>query len=69
MVARTDSIHEFNIHHPDTLKKFMTKGVRDCITPGNKETDEYFLTQDEIVQIHLKDRERKKECTCFADVG
>jgi len=68
VVARTDSIHEFNVHHPDTIEEYLPIGLKDCITPGNRETDEYFLTSNEIVQIHLRDRERKPECTCFAEV-
>jgi len=66
VVARTDSIYEFNVHHPDTLDDYLPNGVKNCITPGNKITDEYFLTANEIVQVHLRDRERKPECACFA---
>lgn len=65
IVARTDSIFAFSVHHPDTLKDYLPKGVEDCITPGNNESDRYFLKDDEFVQLHLRDRERKVECTCF----
>lgn len=65
IVARTDSIYAFSVHHPDTLKYYLPKGVDDCITPGNEESDRYFLKDDEFVQLHLRDRERKVECTCF----
>ena len=44
------------------------KGIEDCITPGNKENDRYFLKSDEFVQLHLRNRLRKDECVCFADV-
>lgn len=65
IVARTDSIYSFSVHHPDTLKDYLPKGVEDCITPGNEESDRYFLKENEFVQLHLRDRERKAECTCF----
>lgn len=65
IVARSDSIASFSVHHPDTLSEYLIDGLQDCITPGNKETDRYFLKEDEFVQLHLRDRERKKECTCF----
>jgi hypothetical protein len=65
IVARTDAIYAFSVHHPDTLPDYLPDGLEDCITPGNKETDQYFLKEDEFVQLHLRDRERKKECTCF----
>jgi hypothetical protein len=65
IVARTDSIYAFSVHHPDTLSEYLLDGLQDCITPGNKVTDQYFLKEDEFVQIHLRDRERKKECICF----
>jgi len=68
IVARTDSIYEFNVHHPDTDEDFLPTGLKSCITPGNEETDEYFLTESEIVQVHLRDRERKPECACFAEI-
>lgn len=67
IVARTDSIYAFSVHHPDTLSAYVPPGVQDCITPDNKESDRYFLKDSEFVQLHLRDRERKAECTCFAD--
>ncbi|GFH46288.1 hypothetical protein CTEN210_02762 [Chaetoceros tenuissimus] len=33
IVARSDSIHAFSVHHPDTLPKYLPEGVEDCITP------------------------------------
>ena len=65
IVARTDSIYAFSVHHPDTLSKYLPQGIEDCITSGNKEDDRYFLKESEFVQLHLRDRERKPECTCF----
>ena len=65
IVARTDSIWEFNVHHPDTNELYVPKGINDCVTAGNIENDRYFLKSDEIVQLHLRDRLRKDECTCF----
>jgi len=67
VVARTDSIYAFSVHHPDTLPGYLPKGVEDCITNGNKETDRYFLKESEFVQLHLRNRERKPECTCFVN--
>lgn len=67
IVARTDSIFAFNVHHPDTLPKYVPTGVEDCITPGNKRDNRYFLTETEFVQLHLRDRQRKEECTCFVN--
>ena len=67
VVARTDSIYAFSVHHPDTLPGYLPKGVEDCITAGNMETDRYFLKESEFVQLHLRDRERKPECTCFVN--
>jgi len=67
IVARTDSIYAFSVHHPDTLSEYLPEGVEDCITPGNKETDRYFLKESEFVQLHLRDRERKPECACFGN--
>ena len=67
IVARTDSIYAFSVHHPDTLPEYLPEGLDDCIAPGNKENDRYFLTANEFVQLHLRDRERKAECTCFVN--
>ena len=67
IVARTDSIYALSVHHPDTLPGYLPKGVEDCITKGNKETDRYFLKASEFVQLHLRNRERKPECACFAN--
>ena len=69
IVARTDSIYAFSVHHPDTLPGYLPKGVVDCITPGNKEDDRYFLKESEFVQLHLRDRQRKAECACFMNQG
>ena len=67
IVARTDSIHSFSIHHPDTLPDYLPGGVEDCITPGNAINSRYFLGEDEFVQVHLRDRERKPESACFVN--
>ena len=68
IVARTDSIYAFSVHHPDTLPEYLPRGVEDCITPGNREDDVYFLrAESEFVQLHLRDRERKVECACFVN--
>ena len=67
IVARSDSIYAFNVHHPDTLKQYLPEGVEDCITPNNAITPRYFLSEDEFVQLHLRDRERKAECACFVN--
>ena len=69
IVARTDSILAMSVHHPDTDTKYAPEGVQDCITPGNKENDRYFLRADEFIQLHLRNRLRKDECVCFADVS
>lgn len=68
IVARTDSILAMSVHHPDTDTKYTPEGIEDCITPGNKENDRYFLKSNEFVQLHLRNRLRKDECVCFADV-
>jgi len=65
IVARTDSIWAMSVHHPDTDMNFVPDGVEDCITPGNKENDRYFLKPDEFVQLHLRNRLRKDECVCL----
>ena len=79
IVARTDSVYAFNVHHPDTLPDYLPEGVKVCIIRGgwnrqkaaldNGTIDEYapgyFLGEDEFVQLHLRDRERKTECACF----
>lgn len=67
IVARTDSIYSFSIHHPETLPEYLPEGLDDCVSWGNKENDRYFLTANEFVQLHLRDRERKAECTCFVN--
>lgn len=67
IVARTDSIYAFSVHHPDTLVGYAPEGVDDCITPRNTDTDRYFLKESEFVQIHLRNRQRKPECACFAN--
>ena len=82
IVARTDSVYAFNVHHPDTLAEYLPEGVKDCMPPrvgfgwdklasliDNGTIEEfvpgYFLGEDEFVQLHLRDRERKAECACF----
>jgi len=67
IVARTDSIFAFSVHHPDTLTAFTPRGIEDCISSGNIENDRYFLKESEFVQLHLRDRERKPECSCFVN--
>lgn len=67
IIARTDSVYAFSVHHPDTLAGYLPEGVEDCITPGNAVTPRYFLGEDEFVQLHLRDRERKTECACFSN--
>mmetsp|Transcript_11741 Transcript_11741/g.17821 ORF Transcript_11741/g.17821 Transcript_11741/m.17821 type:complete len:704 (+) Transcript_11741:189-2300(+) len=69
IVARSDSILAMSVHHPDTDIEYAPEGVEDCITPGNKRTDRYFLKTDEFIQLHLRNRLRKDECVCFADVN
>jgi len=68
IAVRADSIFEFNVHHPDTLREYLLQGVQDCIMPGNEETKEYFFGHEEVVQIHLRNRKRKAVCTCFTEV-
>jgi hypothetical protein len=67
IVARTDSILAMSVHHPDTDIDYIPEGVEDCVTPGNKENDRYFLKSSEFVQLHLRNRLRKDECVCFAN--
>jgi len=64
IVARTDSIYELNVHHPDTLADYVVPGVRDCISPGDQDPEDYFFNADELVQVHLRNRLRKEECSC-----
>jgi len=66
-VGRTDAIYAYSVHHPDTLEGYAPIGVDDCISPGNTWSERYYLLESEMVQIHLRDRERKKECTCFVN--
>jgi len=77
IVARTDSVYAFNVHHPDTLADYLPEGVEDCIFPHNftmlqvglsdniPSAERYVLGEDEFVQVHLRDRQRKAECACF----
>ncbi|GFH60250.1 hypothetical protein CTEN210_16726 [Chaetoceros tenuissimus] len=65
IVARSDSIYAFSVHHPDTLPEYLPEGVEDCITPPQIISDRYYIGEDEFVQLHLRDRERKAECACF----
>ncbi|KAL7550701.1 hypothetical protein ACHAWF_013925 [Thalassiosira exigua] len=80
IVARTDSIYSFSIHHPETLSTYLPKGVEDCINSSgghhfvlpqhrDKETDRYFVSEEEFVELHLRDRQRKQECSCFVNQG
>ncbi len=65
IVGRTDSIYAFNIHHPDTLPEYLPKGVENCINIGSMNfTPPYPLEEDEVVQLHLRNRQRKAECSC-----
>jgi hypothetical protein len=79
IVARTDSVYAFSVHHPDTLVDYLPEGVEDCIPQSTFEDQKamledsntyesvsrYYLGEDEFVQLHLRDRERKAECACF----
>ena len=69
IVARTDSIYSFSVHHPDTLPEYAPKGVKDCIPKGENSSmnlsPPYALGEDEFVQLHIRNRERKAECACF----
>jgi hypothetical protein len=81
IVARTDSVYAFSVHHPDTLDGYLPEGVDDCIPPysdmkqkamlqdikhkQHELISRYYLGEDEFVQLHLRDRERKAECACF----
>ena len=65
IVCRTDSIYDFNVHHPDTVPEYLPKGVENCMNIGNMNfTPPYPLEEDEIVQLHLRNRQRKAECSC-----
>lgn len=66
IVGRTDAIYAYNVHHPTTLTKYAPLGVDDCNT-GNKWSGRFYLLESELVQIHLRDRERKPECACFVN--
>jgi hypothetical protein len=63
--ARTDSIYAFSIHHPDTLPEYLPRDVHNCDNPGKDVTDMSHLNESEVVQLHLRDRVRKPECSCF----
>lgn len=77
IVARTDSVYAFDVHFPDTLADYLPEGVEDCIYPSNftmllvglsdkiPSAERFVLGEDEFVQVHLRDRMRKKECACF----
>ena len=65
IVARTDSIYAFSVHHPDTIDGYLPAGVENCITHTGQVNDRYFLKASELVQLHLRNRERKPECACF----
>jgi hypothetical protein len=67
IVARTDSIYAFSVHHPDTLPDYLPQGIEDCNIGSKMENDRYVLKESDFVQLHLRDRRRKPECTCFLD--
>ena len=61
IVARTDSIYQFKVHWPETLDGYLPDGVEDC----KQEDERWLLNEDEVIQVHLRDRMRKEECTCL----
>lgn len=77
IVARTDSVYAFDVHHPHTLADYLPEGVDDCIFPDSwtklqdalsdniPYAERYVLGEDEFLQVHLRDRKRKEECACF----
>ena len=66
IVARTDSIYAFNVHHPETLSEYTPDGVDDCIARGGHGNfDRYYLKEKEMVELHLRNRQRKSGCSCF----
>jgi hypothetical protein len=66
IVGRTDAIYAYGVHHPFTLKNYAPRGVEDC-NSGKKWSERFYLLESELVQLHLRDRERKPECTCFVN--
>lgn len=66
IVGRTDAIYAYSVHHPTTLDKYAPRGVEDC-NIENEWSERFYLLESELVQLHLRDRERKPECTCFVN--
>lgn len=66
IVGRTDAIYAYEVHHTTTLAEYLPIGLEDC-TPGAKFSERFYLLESETVQLHLRDRKRKPECTCFVN--
>mmetsp|Transcript_7389 Transcript_7389/g.15197 ORF Transcript_7389/g.15197 Transcript_7389/m.15197 type:complete len:711 (-) Transcript_7389:273-2405(-) len=66
IVARTDSIYSLTANHPDTLPEYTPIGVEDCVTTG-QDWERSHLLDNEVVELHLRDRKKKKECACFVN--
>lgn len=66
IVARSDSIYALNVHHPETLPvAYLPRDDEDCSLVNSNAHESYFLGTNEFVEIHLRNRMRKEECTCF----
>lgn len=65
IVARTDSVLAFYVHQPFTLDEYITPGLHNC--KGQRHYSEYMIKESDIVQVHLRNRMRKEECSCFFD--
>lgn len=61
IVARTDSVYSMNVHIPTTLSHYLPKGIKDC-TSKNKGS--FLLKETDLVELHLRDRQRKEKCKC-----
>ena len=63
VVARSDSVHEFSVHFVGTLSNYLPSGVHNC----HPRHSGYKFLESEMVQVHLRNREKKPECACFVD--
>lgn len=66
IVARTDSIYLLSANHTDTLPEYTPIGVENCVTTGH-DWERSHLLENEVVELHLRDRMKKEECACFVN--
>lgn len=63
IVGRTDSISSFDVHHV-RAGTHLPRGVEDCSDNDSK----LLLDVKEVFELHLRGRQRKGVCTCFASL-